>query len=147
MHASRDLTKDNLKVKMHVVDDLFTGSAFATQVWISASGAKALGKLQKKDRITTQRFLAKIKRYAENGFADHEGPKLPIRDEGNGVFRIANERDSLFRLIGFYENDDRSRFVIIDAFLKRGTKLSSDHKARIKEVGRVKRDNNWRRRR
>jgi len=50
---------------------------------------------------------------------------------------------SLHRVLGFYENDDKGIFIAIDAFLKKGQKLSSTERGYIDEVARVKRENRW----
>ena len=63
---------------------------------------------------------------------------------GGDVWRVAY-RESLFRLIGFYDSGKQC-FIVIDAFMKRGMQLSEGQKKRITEVGRVKRLGSWIRR-
>lgn len=128
---------------MHVVDGLFSGPGFRTEVLISERAAKELAKQLKRDHLL-KRFLKALEHYARAGFARFEGEKNPIRYEGEGVWRVAYE-PSLFRLIGFYEDEGKTTFVAIDAFKKRGQRLSGAHRARIKEVARVRREGGWRR--
>lgn len=123
---------------MHVVDGLFVGNEYRTDVWISEKVAKALKKLQK--RGDGLRFLQKLEYYAKAGFQKFEGYKTPIRSEGRGVWRVRHS--SLFRLIGFYD-DGKAAFIAIDAFTKSGTSLSAAERRRIKKVAQVRRDRLW----
>ena len=132
---------------MHIVDRLFVGPQYATEVWISEQAAGALKKFTKRDRATAARMLRNVERWAESGFQNYEGDEgTPIRHEGHEVYRVAY-RSSLFRLIGFYEKDNRAVFIIMDAFRKRGRKLSKPERERITEVASVRDKNEWRRRR
>lgn len=136
------MTKRNSKVNIVIVDKLFVGSDFATDVWIAKAGTSGLKKLLTPEEM--RRFLKKLKFWAKAGFAKYEGKKgMPIRPEGPGreVFRIGTH-SSLFRLLGFYADGDES-FIAIDAFKKRGQKLSSCDAARISEVARVNREGRW----
>ena len=126
---------------MYVVDDLFVGDEYRTDVWIAEKAAKALNKFQK--RGDGLRFLQKLEYYAKVGFKKFDGFKNPIRSEGRGVWRVRHS--SLFRLIGFYD-DGKAAFIAIDAFTKSGTSLSVAERKRINKVAQVKRDRLWKRR-
>ena len=58
------------------------------------------------------------------------------------MYRIGTV-DSLFRIIGFYENDDKTDFIALDAFSKSGQKLSPAERRRVDEVAWVKKDGDW----
>ncbi len=139
------MTGLHLEVKMnpHIVDELFVGAEYRTSVWIAD---KALKKLKKfVQRGEGAKFLKKLKHYATAGFPGFEGREMPIRHEWDAVYRVAHSA-LLFRLIGFYEGDDRTRFIAIDAFEKSGQALTASERNRIDEVARVKRDQLWKRR-
>ena len=125
---------------MHVVDELFVGDKFRTNVWIAKKPQKELKKFV--ERGEGRRFLQKLQYYARAGFDEFEGDRNPIRNEGWGTWRIA-EPFSLFRLIGFYEGVGKESFIVIDAFAKSGTGLSAAERGRIRQVARVKRDGLW----
>lgn len=127
----------------HIVDEWFVGAEFRTSVWIAEKAQKALNKFVKKG--DGDWFLKKVKHFATVGFPRFEGKTNPIRHEWNGVYRVAHAA-SLFRLIGFYDGDDRTRFVAIDGFKKSGQSLTESERNRIDEVVRVKRDQLWERR-
>jgi len=138
------LTEFNSEVNVRYVDDLFKKEGLRTRVYISGDAAEFLAKCARKHAPEIKRMLAKVEYYATNGFVTFEGSDLPIRDEGHGVYRIAHSRGSLFRLIGFYENDDKGVFFVVDGFLKKGQDLSRPQRDRIANVGREKKS--WRRR-
>ncbi len=127
---------------MHVVDGLFVGNEYRTDVWIAEKAAKVLNKFR--ERGAGLKFVKKLRYYARAGFQEFEGDKAPIRFEWDGVWRVARP-SSLFRLIGFYE-DDKAAFIAIDAFTKSGTRLSAAERRRINAVARVKRDGLWKKR-
>jgi len=89
-------------------------------------------------------LLGKLRTFAENGFALFQGEGRPVRPEWREVFRIEYRRSSLFRLIGFYADEGRREFVVIDAFLKTGQALTPAQRKRIDAVADVKRDRLWR---
>ena len=123
------------------------GPGYATEVWISEKAAKALEKFKKRDRQMVARILQGVEHWAKAGFWDYEGDKgKPVRHEGHEVYRVAY-RASLFRLIGFYETDDKTAFIGIDTFVKGGQELSAAQKDRIKEVASVRDKQEWRRKR
>ncbi len=131
---------------MVVVEPLFAGGDFRTTVWISPSVKNGFAELSKKDRTTAGRFLKKLEYYARTGFGSFEGDRgAPIRHEWDGIYRVALH-NSLFRLVGFYEGQDKSLFVVLDSFKKRGQELSSSERERINAVGVVKRNRDWRKR-
>lgn len=136
------MTRLNLKDKIVDVEALFVGAAYQTDVWISKKAAKKFNRYSK--RVKSGKILGKkLREWATSGFRLHEGPKLPIRHEGKRVFRIGHD-SSLYRLIGFYESGNRGVFIVIDAFLKRKTELSANHKVRIGNVADVRSSGNWR---
>ncbi len=138
------MTEVNLKVKIHIVDTLFVGDGYRTDVWISEGAKRELSKLVRgKKKRLGQAFLKKLEHYAKAGFAVFEGAKRPIKYEWDEVYRVADS--ALFRLIGFYV-EGKASFVVIDAFTKRGQQLSKGQMNRITEVGRVKRLRSWKRR-
>ncbi len=80
-----------------VVDELYVGPRYQTDVWASEAVLKADAEL--KSGSKKQKQLAnKIEYYAQAGFRNHEGDRRPIRSEGDGVFRIGRHGD-LFRIL------------------------------------------------
>lgn len=139
------MTGINSKVKIHVVDELFVGEAYATQVWVSEVVRDKLDRLGRTD--AGRRFLEKIAYYAEQGFGDFTGGRgCPIRTEGQGTFRVSQSVSSLFRVIGFFDGPDNAVFIAMDAFTKKGQGLSNAQRKRIAEVARIKAKHEWRRR-
>lgn len=127
---------------MVLVDGLFVGSAFQTEVWISDKAARKLRRFQQEDN-NGPAFVAKLEYYAKAGFGAFEHKQGPIRREWSGVYRVGR-KDTLFRLIGFYETDERRAFITIDAFTKTGQKPKGPERKRIDEVAAVKSSGNWR---
>ena len=126
---------------MVTVDTLFVGSEYGTEVWISKRASKELKKLIRKGKGTE--FVRKLKHYAQSGFSQFETKGGPIRHEWNEVWRIAYS-SSLFRLVGFYADPRKAKFIVIDDFKKSGQSLSSRERDRINEVARVKDEGDWR---
>ncbi len=113
---------------MYVVDHLFAGNEYRTEVWIAEKPAKELAKFKRKgDGLS---FSKKLKRYAERGFREYEGDKSPIRSEWNDVWRVGHS-STLFRLIGFYEDDDKEVFIAIDAFTPSPARLCRLHSGSV----------------
>ncbi len=133
------LTELNSKVK--IVDGLFVGPEYRTQVWIEEAAGKALENFMR-ERVGLQ-LAKKVKEYAKAGFSTFASTGGPIRYEWDGVHRIGI-RASLFRLIGFYNGQDE--FVIMDAYLKRGQELSSSERRRIDTVARIMASKSWKKR-
>lgn len=130
---------------MHIVEEYCCGDEFATAVWLSIAANVAIVKFVHKGKKQVSTLLEKVEYWAEKGFASFEGKKgYPIRHEWDGVYRIGLPA-SLFRLIGFYENDDKASFIIIDVLKKRGTGLSKSETSRIDAVAKVKREGLWER--
>lgn len=127
-----------------IVDPLIVGTEFETEVWASEDVVRAIDELPEgsKERSVV---LGKLVYYARAGFRKHEGKGCPIRNEGDGVFRIGLWAD-LFRIIGFYTSDRRDEFIAISAFTKRGQKLVKQERKKIKIVARIKQDGSWRKR-
>ena len=133
---------------MHIVDGLFVSPKFSTKVWISETATARVDEFLDDDRTTARKFVDKVAYYAEGGFGKFEGNghNRPIRKEGDGVYRVAYVRLSLFRLIGFYEGPKKDAFIVIDAFMKSGQRLRRHNKDVIREVARVRKKHDWRRR-
>lgn len=127
---------------MYEVAELFSGSQCQTRLWLAQPVADALAKRSRKHRQEVGILMARLRRYAQNGFALYEGNAKPIRPEPDGVYRIGHP-DDLFRIIGFYDHDSRTDFIAIDAFEKRGHGLSASDQARIANVARVKKQGLW----
>ena len=130
---------------MEFVDSFFEGAKYATAVFISDKARKALIKLAKKNRQAAGHVLKRLEFYAGAGLRLYEGDKKPIRHEWDGVYRIG-EPSSLFRLLGFYDAEDKTSFVIMDAYQKHGQSLSSGDRGRIDEVAKVRKNQLWRKR-
>jgi hypothetical protein len=127
---------------MHEVIEVPFGVPCQTRLWVSQAALRQIARYRKKGDPDGA-FWKKLRRFAENGFALYErGDRPPIRAEGGGVYRIGTV-DSLFRIIGFYEDDNKTSFIAVDAFLKRGQKLDASERRRIDEVARVRRDHDW----
>ena len=129
---------------MHYLDALFVGGEYRTCVWISKKATEFLDKKSGKghDRALNE-LLEKVEYWSKAGFWNFEGGEgFPIKNEGGGVFRLGH-RNSMFRLLGFYENDDKHRFLIIDGFLKLKTKLANHERERIRQVGFVNKADGW----
>ena len=122
------------------VHGLFIGLNFKTEVWLTDTVS---GQLYESEKAGELAF--KLAQFAKAGFINFEGTVgRPIEYEGNGVYRIGLHA-SLFRLIGFYEDDRRTSFIGVDAFTKGRQKLSKAEKKRIKDVAKVRADaSSWR---
>jgi hypothetical protein len=118
---------------------LFSEPHYATHVWLSRKADKALNKLRRHQNEINLLF-DKVEFWATTGFIKYEGG--PIKHERDGVSRLGRP-GSLLRMIGFYANDNKAKFLIIDAFLKLKHGLGAHEKERIREVARVKRNGAW----
>jgi hypothetical protein len=128
---------------MHDVREFPFSVPCKTRIWFSDKAAKEVARFRKKSD-PSRTFWKRLLRCAQNGFALYEIGDWPmVKEEWEGVYRFG-VRDSLFRLIGFYEDASRSSFVVIDTLLKKGQKLTTSDKARIDEVVRVKKNRLWR---
>lgn len=124
------------------VDSFLVGTEYETEVWYSPQVSKALEKLLEQDAKQGGKVLNKLDLYARQGFRNQEGDRGPIRNEGNGVWRIGLWGD-LFRILGFYTSDRKNEFIAIEAFDKKGQKLLKQERKRIKEVAKTKRNDTW----
>lgn len=127
---------------MTEVVQLFPGEAAATMLWISESAASIIEKEHDAERI-----MAKLRHFAQAGFWNYEGAEnVPIRSEGNQVFRIRHKHSSLVRMIGFYpKGSEKREFVILDAFTKPGQKYKESQRERILTVASIRDTGQWRR--
>ncbi len=130
---------------MHYVAEVPFRVACKTRLWLSAAAQRDLIKYRKR-KDPDGRFWKRIERGCQNGFATLEfGEWPPCRYEWDGVYRVGFI-DSLFRLIGFYEDPKtKADFVVIDTLMKRGQDLGAADKAPIDEVARVKQERLWKR--
>ena len=137
-----ELTSINSKVKIHVVDELFVGEDYATEVWVFEVVRDKLDQLGRTN--AGRRFFEKIEYYAKQGFGDFTGGKgCPIQPEWEGTFRVSHSKSSLFRIIGFFDGPGNGVFIAMDAFTKRGQGLSNAQRKRIDAVAKVKSGHNW----
>lgn len=123
----------------HTVDQLYVGQEFVTNVWISQKAKQELQKMRRFPDLG--KLVDKIRYWAVSGFEKWEGATRPIVPEWDGVFSLRYQ--SLHRILGFYENDDRTRFIVIDVFLKKDRGLNEAESGRIDRVGQVKKLNLW----
>lgn len=123
----------NLKVK--IVEELFVGPVYQTQVWIDA---ESLGQLLEDE--AAGKLATKLEHYAKAGFGRYTSKEGPIKSEGRGVFRIGLH-SSLFRLLGFYNG--QAEFIIVDAFLKKKQKLSGPERAKVATVAAIREQELW----
>jgi len=129
---------------LHDVYELNFGTTCRTRIWLSETALKELSRFRRKGDPNGVWFK-KLKHHAVNGLVNAERSTPPIvRHEGQGVYRIGF-RDSLFRLVGFYSNGQKSEFIVIDALTKSGQKLSKAERDRIKAIADVKSSVLWRR--
>ncbi|NJL30878.1 MAG: hypothetical protein HC898_04195 [Phycisphaerales bacterium] len=87
-------------------------------------------------------FLNKLKYFAESGFDKWIGPDRPIRSEGERIYRIGLDR-SLFRMIGFFSDNTRKQFIVVDVFLKRGQRLGKAEREKIARAAKICREGSW----
>jgi hypothetical protein len=118
---------------VHEVKDIFPGIDCKTRVFMSDKAEDSIIKFAKKHRPAIPDLLQKLKRYAQNGFANYEGSDKPIRSEGGGVFRFGND-NTRFRLVGFYEDQSRTSFIGIEFYLKSGQAGDVGLIASVREV-------------
>ena len=112
-----------------------------TSVWFSAAALKAFDEFRGNDSRGI--FLKKLRWACQVGFAACETGKSPVlAAEGNGVFRFG-VKDSLFRLIGFYEDATKASFLFFDGFTKSGQSLSGPQRARIAGVANIRAGKAW----
>lgn len=122
------------------VNALFVGDEFRTEVWVADMAKREL------EESAPGEFLQKLEYFAKAGFRNFEARKgNPIKHESGGVYRVGLH-SSLFRLIGFYEDDRKTCFIALDAFTKRKQKLSAPERDRINEIAKIRADGSWRKR-
>lgn len=123
------------------VDKLFVGPKYKTEVWVSKMVAQAFSDLlQAKSKSAL--IVRKMEHYAIAGFINYEGRRLPIRHEGNGVYRIGLEKD-LFRVIGFYTSVNKKVFIAMETIQKHGKKLRGNESDVIYSVACMKKNGLW----
>ena|ERR1700722_10446907 len=122
-----------------LVTEVPIGVPCRTRLWFSERVAKELESLRE------GRFEIKLKRCCQSGLSAYEGVVPPvIKHYRDGVCRIGFVF-SLFRIIGFYvDGSSKQEFICIDAFKKRGQKLSASERRRIDVVVDIKINKRWR---
>ncbi len=103
---------------MHRVTEVPFPGPRRTRLWVSDAAAKQIDRFRRK------------------------GDSPVIRKEWDDVYRIGI-KGSEFRILGFYDSDDKTGFIAIEAFIKGGQKLRSSERQRVDAVARVKRDGDW----
>jgi len=112
-----------------------------TRVWLSSSVQKDVMKYRRKNDPNGLFWKKLCWCSVEAGFEHAELAEM-VRHEGNGVYRFGI-KESLFRLIGFYDGG-KSNFIVIDSFLKQGQTLNAAERKRVEEVARVAKAKLWR---
>lgn len=119
------------------------GRSILTEVWISDEAERLIRQDVKDAKACVQKLLG----FAQAGFWRLEGEENAIiRHEVGGAYRIRWRNSSLFRIIGFYETEQRKCFVILDAFEKDANGYTKKQWGRIQAVAQIKQANEWRRR-
>ncbi len=114
-----------------------------TEVWASDIALERVAKFRQRGDPSGA-FWKKLAKCAQAGFELFERGDDPIvKHEAGGVYRFGI-RSSLFRLIGFYDGS-KDCFIVIDAFLKTGQKLSGPQRQVIEDVVEVKAKGTWKR--
>jgi hypothetical protein len=129
---------------MHDVTEVPFGFPCKTHLWLSQRAQDEITHFRKRGDPNGA-YWKRVARFAKDGFGLHDqGEFPPIRHEWDNVYRIGFV-DSLFRLIGFYEDPStKSDFIAIDAFLKKKKKLNRSERDRIDKVAEVRRLKQWR---
>jgi hypothetical protein len=127
---------------MEEVTEVPFGVPCKTRIWFSRRVQEEVARFRKKGDPNGA-FWKRLKRHAENGLwtAEHGSPP-PVQAEWDGVYRLGYV-DTLFRIIGFYEDASKSDFIAIDAYLKKGRKLNDPQRERINYVAAVKKERRW----
>jgi hypothetical protein len=128
---------------MYEVVEIKFGCECRTRIWISSAAMKAVSRLRKKGDPNGQ-FLKKLKSCAVKGFDAFQSVTPPIiRFEWEGIYRVGFS-GSLFRLIGFYENNvTKADFIVIDTLFKSGQSLNAAERKRINAVVQIKKKVLW----
>jgi len=113
-----------------------------TRVWFSPSVQRAVGNFRKTGD-PNGRFWKKLKHISSAGFDVYIGRDSIVRPEGDGIYRLGI-MGSLFRIVGFFENDRFDNFIAIEAFLKKGQSLNAADRERIKLAAWVRKSGAWR---
>lgn len=95
---------------------------------------KSYDKTDKFTGMPVNTVLDKLNYLAKRGFI---APGT-VEHEWDEVYRIRVEDTG--RIIGFFDCD---KFIAIDCFIKKGQKLTSQQRAIIDKVARLKKDNLW----
>ena len=123
---------------MHKVTMLELPTPLGTTLWVSEKASKEMSRFFRRND-PKKAFRKALFRGMENGFQALIGTK--VVSEGNGIFRFGIE-DSLFRLIGFF-NNGYNEFIVIETLEKSGQKLSRPNMDCINRVAKVKEKSQW----
>ena len=127
---------------MHKVSEIRLGEGCTTCLWFSEAVLETVAEFRKKGDPNGA-FWKKLQRVAKAGFRLYQRGDSPVVVyEWDQVFRFG-VKGSLFRIIGFFEDNTDRNFIAIDAWLKRGQKLNTAERARIDEVARVRSQRDW----
>jgi len=125
---------------MHRITDLFEQPQDPEPPHQTVVGVSDDARKEMNSRVTVQ-LMTKLEDCAEKGFWNFSG-SFPLEKEPGDVWRFGI-RSLNVRLLGFYENERKDTFVIIDVIKKCGQKLTTAEMKRVNEVARVKRDRDY----
>lgn len=125
---------------MEIVQPLLQGSKFRTQVLISPAAALEIATSPEGEAC-----MKKLATFAQGGFKNYEGEEnAAIRHETGRTFRIRHKASSLLRVLGFYTDDTKSVFVILDAVQKPSNgKYTSQQNKRMQAISNAAVNNDW----
>ncbi len=126
-----------------VVEPLFVGPQYQTQVWASREAQAKLEEYVRTKADVGVRYANSADHYARAGFAHYEGKDRPIRHKHEwGIYAIEPAK-TLFRLYGFYSTANKTEFIIPSATLKRGNKMRAADKAEAEYASTIKTSGAW----
>jgi len=109
-----------------------------TKLFVSDS---VIDEIANMDGSVKNRLNKVLKRCTQRGFWNSIGVEgCPIKLEWGMVYRIRYE---MFRIIGFFEFDERSDFIAISAFNKAGQKLNDRERGIVNNVVNIKQSKTW----
>ena len=128
---------------MHDVREFRFETPSRTRLWFSDRAAKDIARFRRKGD-PNRSFWKRVQRCAENGFANYEHGVWPIvKAEWDGIYRFG-VRDSRFRMIGFYKDESKRDFIVMETLTKSGQNLSGPERGRVDVVAKIKKNHHWR---
>lgn len=126
------------------VHPLFVGPEFRTQVWATEEVLQAIVDYMEAHGDDADKYMDKVRYYAQAGFDRHEGSRRGIRPKSTwrGVLAIEPWK-TLFRLYGFYEPPRKEHFIIVSTTFKKGQRMRGKDKQEAKYAARVLEADNW----